>query len=231
MLRIALLCSLFFINGWANAGTNAGSEPYNRADFQVEAAHEVANDLLIAVMNADIQDKQPARIAQQLNAAINDALKKAATFSTVKISSGNQNTYPVYGKNNQIDAWRGHAEIRLESRNFKDAGELIMQLQQNLQLGNVQFTIAPDTRTQIENALITDAIKAFQIRADAIRAALGATSYKVVRLSINGGGGIPPYRPNMAMRAALAEPAISAPEFAAGDSRITVQINGTIEMQ
>lgn len=226
MLRIALLCGLLFLNGWASAE----NEPYNRADFQVEAAREVANDLLIAVMNADIQDKQPARIAQQLNATLNDALKQAAAFGTVKASSGNQNTYPVYGKNNQIDAWRGHAEMRLESRNFKDAGELIMQLQSTMQLGNVQFTIAPDTRTKIENALIADAIKAFQMRADAIRAALGATSYKVVRLSINGGG-MPPYRPNIAMRATLASSAIPAPEFAAGDSRITVQINGTIEMQ
>lgn len=226
MLRIALLCGLLFLNGWASAE----NEPYNRADFQVEAAREVANDLLIAVMNADIQDKQPARIAQQLNATLNDALKQAAAFGTVKASSGNQNTYPVYGKNNQIDAWRGHAEMRLESRNFKDAGELIMQLQSTMQLGNVQFTIAPDTRTKIENALIADAIKAFQMRADAIRAALGATSYKVVRLSINGGG-MPPYRPNIAMRATLASSAMPAPEFAAGDSRITMQINGTIEMQ
>lgn len=226
MLRIALLCGLLFLNGWASAE----NEPYNRADFQVEAAREVANDLLIAVMNADIQDKQPARIAQQLNATLNDALKQASAFGTVKASSGNQNTYPVYGKNNQIDAWRGHAEMRLESRNFKDAGELIMQLQSTMQLGNVQFTIAPDTRTKIENALIADAIKAFQMRADAIRAALGATSYKVVRLSINGGG-MPPYRPNIAMRATLASSAMPAPEFAAGDSRITMQINGTIEMQ
>lgn len=226
MLRIAVLCGLLFINGWAKAE----NEPYNRADFQVDAAREVASDLLIAVMSADIQDKQPARIAQQLNATVNDALKKSAAFKTIKLSSGNQNTYPVYGKNNQIDAWRGHAEIRLESRNFKDAGELIMQLQQNMQLGNVQFALAPDTRTQIENTLITEAIKAFQMRADAIRAAFGATSYKVVRLSISGAG-IPPYRPNMAMRAALSESAIPAPEFAAGDSRISVQINGTIEMQ
>ena len=226
MLRIALLCGLLLLNGLANAE----NEPYNRADFQVEAAREVANDLLIAVMNADLQDKQPARIAQQLNAALNNALKQAAAFGTVKASSGNQNTYPVYGKNNQIDAWRGHAEVRLESRNFKDAGELIMQLQSTMQLGNVQFTIAPDTRTKIENALIADAIKAFQMRADAIRAALGATSYKAVRLSINDGG-LPPYRPNIAMRATLASSAIPAPEFAAGDSRITMQINGTIELQ
>lgn len=227
MLRIALLCSLLSFNLLAQAET----EPYNRVEFQVEAAREVANDLLVASMSVEIQDKQPARVAQQMNTALNDALKKASVFSAVKTSSGSQHTYPVYGKNKQIDTWRGHGEIRLESRDFKATGELIMQLQSTMQLGGVQFTIAPDTRVQTENALITEAIKTFQARADAIRTALGAKSYKIVRFSINNGG-IPPRYPVAMMRgAAMAESAIPAPEFAGGESRMTVQINGTIETQ
>lgn len=228
MLRIALLFSLLSVNLLAHA---SDSDTYNRVDFQVEAAREVANDLLVTNMSAEIQDKQPARVAQQLNTALNDALKKASAFSTVKASSGNQNTYPVYGKNNQIDAWRGHGEIRLESRDFKAAGELIMQLQTTLQLGGVQFTVAPDTRAAIENALIAEAIKAFQTRADAIRAVVGAKSYKTVHISINSGG-MPPHYPMALMRgAAMSDAAIPAPEFAGGESRMTVQINGTIELQ
>ena len=227
MLRIALLCGLLAVNTWASAET----EPYNRVDFQVEAAREVTNDLLIANMTVELQDKQPGRVAQLLNTALNDALKKAAAFGMVKASSGNQSTYPVYAKNNLVDAWRGHGEIRLESRDFKAAGELIMQLQSTLQLGGVQFTVAPDTRAQIENALITEAIKAFQMRAEAIRAAVGSKSYKTVHFSINSGG-IPPRYPIPMMRgAAMAETAIPAPEFAGGESRMTVQISGTIETQ
>lgn len=225
MLRIALLFSLLSVNLLAQA---SDSDTYNRVDFQVEAAREIANDLLVTSMSVEIQDKQPARVAQQLTTALNGALKKASAFGTVKASSGNQNTYPVYGKNNQIDAWRGHGEIRLESRDFKAAGELIMQLQATMQLGGVQFTVAPDTRAQAENALIAEAIKAFQARADAIRTMLGARSYKTVHFSINSGG-MPMYSPKMLMRGA-ADAAIPAPEFAAGDSRLTVQINGTIEM-
>lgn len=225
MLRIALLCGLLFANGWASAE----AEPYNRVDFQVEASREVANDLLTATMTVDVQDKQPARVAQQINAALNDALRKAAAFGTVKASSGNQQTIPVYGKNRQLDAWRGHGEIRLESRDFKAAGELIMQLQSTLQLGGVQFSVAPDTRARIEDALITEAIKAFRSRADTIRAAVGAKSYKTVHFSIN--SGTPPHYPMQMMRATMADAAISTPEFAGGESRMTVQIAGTIETQ
>ncbi|HEX5338962.1 MAG TPA: SIMPL domain-containing protein [Gallionella sp.] len=226
MSRIAVLCGLLLLHGWVHAE----SEPYNRVDFQVEAAREVANDLLVTNMSVEIQDKQPARVAQQLNTVLNDALRKAAAFSAVKAASGNQNTYPVYGKNNQIDAWRGHGEIRLESRDFKAAGELIMQLQATMQLGGVQFTVAPDSRAKTENELIAAAIKAFQMRADAIRAAVGAKSYKTVHFSINSGG-MPAYSPRLMRAAAIADAAIPAPEFAAGDSRLTVHINGTIETQ
>jgi predicted secreted protein len=227
MLRIALLCSLLSLSLWAHAET----EPYNRVDFQVEAAREVANDLLVAGMSIEVQDKQPARVAQQINSAINDALKKAAAFAGVKVTSGNQSTYPVYGKNNQVDAWRGHAEIRLESRDFKAAGELIMQLQSSLQLTGLDFALAPETRAQNEGDLIAEAIKAFQKRADAIRAAVGARAYKNVHFSIN--SGMPPVYAKAMMRAApmAADAAIPEPEFAGGDTRMTVQVSGTIELQ
>lgn len=225
MLRILLLsCSIL-------AATPALAEErlYNRVDFQAEASREVANDLLQAVMSVEVQDRQPARLAQLLNATLNDALKQASAFAGIKAASGNQNTYPVYGKNNQLDGWRGHAEIRLEGRDFKAVGELIMQLQQRMQLQSVQFTLAPDTRAKIENELIAEAIKAFRARAEAIRSAMGTTSYRNVNLSI---GGNPYPHPKAMMRGAMAmDAAIPAPDFAAGDSRMTIQVSGTIELQ
>lgn len=227
MLRVALLFSLLSMPVWALAE----NEPYNRVDFQVEAAREVANDLLIANMSIEVQDKHPARVAQQINSLLNEALKKAAAFGSVKASSGSQNTHPVYGKNNQIDAWRGHAEIRLESRDFKSAGELIMQLQSTLQLTGLGFTLSAETRAQLENDLIAEAIKAFQRRADAIRTAMGARAYRTVHFSIN--GGMPPVYVKAMMRAApmAMDAAIPEPEFAGGDTRMTLQVSGTIELQ
>jgi predicted secreted protein len=228
MLRIVLLYCLLTAGLPAQASEG---DTYNRVDFQVEATREVPNDLLVASMSAEIQDTQPARVARQLNTALNDALGKAAVFNTIKTSSGNQNTYPVYGKHNQIDAWRGHGELHLESRDFKAAGELIMQLQSTMQLNGVRFIIAPETRATAENALIVEAIKAFQTRAETIRDALGAKSYKTVNIAINNAL-MPPPRPMAMMRGTvMAEKAIPAPEFSGGDSNMTIQINGTIEMQ
>jgi predicted secreted protein len=226
MSKSILLCVCLFFSLAAQAETEA----YDRVDFQVEAAREIANDLLVANLSVEIQDKQPARVAQLLNTAINDALRKAAAFSKIKTSSGNQSTYPVYGKSNRVDAWRGRGEIHIESRDFKAAGELIMTLQNTMQLSGVQFIVAPDSRAQAENSLIGEAIAAFKARADAIRSAVGASAYQTVRFSINNGSQPQP-RVMMMRSAAMADAAIPAPDFAAGESRLTVQINGTIELQ
>lgn len=220
----------FLIMLAVSLSAQAESELYNRVDFQVEASREISNDLLATSLSVEIQDKQPARVAQQLNSILNAALKRAASYPTVKVSSGSQNSYPVYGKNNQIDAWRGHAELRVESGDFKAAGELIMQLQSSMQLSDVQFGIAPETRKSLDGALIYEALKAFQTRADAIRQALGGRSYKIVHIGIQNGGN-PPRYPVAMLRSSATDAEIPTPEFASGETRITIQINGSIDIQ
>lgn len=227
-MRNVLFVFLFLATAPVYAEDN---NPYNRVDFNVEASREVQNDLLVAQMAIDVEDKLPASVAQKLNLALNDALKKSAKYSNVKTTSGNQNTYPIYTNNSRISGWHGRGELRLESRDFKAAGELIAELQATLQLSNVNFTIAHDTRRKIENDLITEAIHIFQTRAEAVQTAMGAKSYKTVHFSINQGGYLQPYPMREMMRSAAMTDAVATPEFAGGDSRLTVQINGTIESQ
>ena len=112
LLPAALL--LFCQFAWGDA-----ADHYNRVVFQNEASREVNNDLLVARMSIEINDKQPARIAQKINTTLNAALKTASEFTSVKASTGDQNTEAIYGKKNMFIGYRGHAEIRLESRDFE----------------------------------------------------------------------------------------------------------------
>lgn len=212
---------------WVTLPAFAENEPYNRVDLQVEVGREIPNDLLVAQLSVELQDKSPAQLAHHINSALNAALKKAANYPAVKTSSGTQSTYPVYGKNNRLESWRGNARLRLESRDFKAASELIAQLQNTLQLAGVTFAVAPDTRQQAENTLVSEAIYAFDKRADAVRAALNGEGYKFVHLNINSSGNNFPQP--MLTRMAVAE-AVAPTEFAGGDSRVTVQVSGTIEI-
>ena len=148
----------------------------------------------------------------------------------MKVSSGSQNSYPVYGENNRIDAWRGHAELRIESSDFKAASELIMQLQKDMQLSDVQFTLATDTRSATTAMLTVEAIKAFQARAEVIRRAMGAKSYKTVHLGIREAGNQPRYPMAMLRSTATADSEPPAPDFASGDTKLTVQLDASIEL-
>jgi predicted secreted protein len=225
MPRTLLLTALLVLASTAYA---AEEPQYNRVDFSTEAAREVGNDLLQAQMRLEVSDQSPARVAQLLNTTVNEALKKAATFPAVKAASGNYTTYPIYGKNNRLDGWRGNAQIRLESRDFKAAGELIGELQTNLQLAGVSFTVAPETRRQLEDELVGEGLAAFRKRAEAIRASLGGSSYRIVHVGINRDG----YHPQPMLDGVVAMRAMAAPapEFSGGESDLTMQVSGTIEI-
>jgi len=211
--------------------TQVMAESYNRVDFQVEASREVSNDLLTTTLSVEIQDPQPAKVAQHLNSVLNNALKRAESFKAVKVSSGSQNTYPVYGAHNHIDAWRGHAELHIESSDFKAASELIMQLQKDMQLSNMQFTLAADTRKTVETELSVTTLKTFQARAESIRLALGAKSYKTLHLAIHDGAAPLQYPMAMMRSAAATDSSIPTPDFASGDTKMTIQIEASIELQ
>jgi len=222
--------ALFYALSLLSLPVMAENLRYNRVDLSSEAESEVANDLMTASLSSEYDDASPTILAGQINITLNMALKEASTFIGVKASSGNQTTNPVYGKNNRkIEEWRGHAEIRLESRDFNAMGELIARLQEQMQLHDIQFAPSVETRQQVENILIPQAIDAFRKRANTISTAMGGKGYKIVHMSINLGGRYPSSRP-LAAPVTRSEEAIPAPQSAGGESTMSVQVSGTIEV-
>ncbi|HNP02208.1 MAG TPA: SIMPL domain-containing protein, partial [Agitococcus sp.] len=151
----------------------------------------------------------------------------------VKLTSGNQQTYPIYNDKNKLDGWRGRAEIQVSSKDFKSAGELISQLQSKLQLNNLNFSVAPETRRELENQLITEAVAAFKTRADKIKTAWSAKGYKLIQMNLGTTNNQPPQPMYMMARAAKMEMADGAPaaDYAGGQSRLNVQVSGSIELE
>ena len=216
-------------------GTSAETPVYHRVDFSTEVAREIANDQMNAVMSIELSDRDPGRLAQQMNQVINDALRRAAAYPAVKTSSGNQHTWPVYGStltsSSKLESWRGRAEIRLESRDFKAAGELIGRLQEKLQLNGVSFSVAPETRRKTEESLTAEAIGAFRTKAESVQTAWNAKGYKLVQMSLGTNGGGMPQPLLMRASKMMDAEAVSAPAFEGGESRLTISASGSIELQ
>lgn len=208
----------------------AGPPPrYNTVDLQAEAQHVVHNDLLNATLYVELNDPSPSALANAINKSINEALRIAKDYKGVRVSSGNTQTYPVYAKANVLQGWRGRAEIRIESKDFEAAADLIGKLQAGMQLASMNFSVSPEKRRATENELIAEAIGAFKARAEIVKAALAGRGYKLQHLNLTTGYNAP--QPRFAMAAsARSAPEMVAPNLDAGVSLVTVTASGAIEV-
>ncbi|MFZ1246669.1 MAG: SIMPL domain-containing protein [Azonexus sp.] len=196
-------------------------------DLSAEASRPAANDMVRASVYSEASGKNPAELAQRVNADIAEALKLIRAKAGVSVKSGQQATYPVYSQAQKIDGWRMRSELVLESRSQGSVSELLGKLQQmRLAVGNVNLLPSPETRRQVEDEATREAIRAFQSRAAVIAEQLGKT-WKIKQLNVQQGGGMP--RPMMAARAVMVAEDAPAP-LEAGESLVTTNVSGQIEL-
>ena len=207
---------------------------YNIVNLQAEATRNISNDQMHAVLYVEKSNKQPAALAAEINQQLNQALALAKQYPTVKIETGSQNTYPIYdGDNRKLKEWRTQAQLRLESKDFKAASQLIAALQQNFQTQSLNFSISNEKRSSVENELMIEASKSFQQRAKTLTQAWNKANYQVVNLNINSNQYSSQPIPRMAMlkAAPAADMAVPEQEVQAGESSLTVSVNGSIQMK
>ncbi|MBP7880259.1 SIMPL domain-containing protein [Acinetobacter sp. NIPH 1852] len=206
---------------------------YNIVNIQADASRQVANDEMRAVLYIEKSHKQPAELSNQINLLMNQAQAVSRKYSQVKVETGAQSTYPVYDNDSRkLKEWRGRAEIQIESKDFKAASQLISELQQNFQTQSINFTVSDEQRKKVENELMIEASKSFQQRAQAISQAWNKAQYNLVNLNLNTSNYFPQpiMRGAMPKFAAMAE-AAPAQDMAAGESKIIVNANGTIQFK
>ena len=205
---------------------------YNQISLRAEVSTEVARDLMIVTLYTEEQNTDPAKLAADVSTTMNKALAQAKQVKDITLRQGSRNSYPIYdGDNRKISAWRERAELRLESADFAALSQLTGQLLQQLKMGNMSFSIASATQKKTEDALLQDAINAFKARAQLATNALGGKDYKLVSLSLNGGGFQAPMPMRMGAMKSMAEAdAAPTPEIEAGSSQVSVNADGVIEV-
>ena len=206
---------------------------YNLVNIQAEAARKVSNDEMHAVLYIEKSNKQPAELAVQITQLMNQAMASAKKYPQVKVETGSQTTYPIYDNDSRkLKEWRGRAEIQIESTDFKAASQLVSELQQNFQTQSINFSVSDAQRKKVENELMVEASKNFQQRALTLSQAWNKSGYNLVNLNLNTNNSYP--QPIM-MRASMATfsgaEAADAQDVAAGESKITVNANGTIQLK
>lgn len=213
-------------------GTHAAEAAAERApvtiDLSADASRPAPNDMAIATLYFQAEDKNPAALARQVNAVISAALDQARATPAVRTKTSGATTFPVYGREGRrIEGWRMRSELQLESRDIATLSELLGRLQGSLALSNLVMQPAPDTRRDAADLAAGDAIRAFQARAKAVAGTLGK-SWRIRHLSVAYGGHQRPVFPAARATALAAESAPMPVE--AGETDVTVTVSGTIEL-
>jgi predicted secreted protein len=225
-MRTALLAYLFLA---AVGNAHPAEEPlrYNVVDLQAEAQREIQNDVMTAALYVEQSGENPAQVSNSVNKIANEALRVAGDVKSVKANTAGYQTYPVYGKNKLLEAWRVRSEIRLESKDFSALSNLIGKLQSTLQLSYLGFAVSPEARRQAENELIAEAISNFRGRADIVKQSFKGREFKIRRMSVNTSG----FHPRPVLARGIAAQDVAAPNVEGGTSQVTVNVNGTIEVE
>jgi predicted secreted protein len=226
-LRVWTAClALVACSAWAQQ-TRQESGQQNLVSVQAEVSREVDNDELVAVLAAEAQGTDPAALALAINRRMASALELARGFPAVKLRSGNYQTYPRY-REQRVEGWHAAQELRLESSDFTAAARLIGALQKDLVVRSMSVRLSHEARRAAENALIPEAIAAFQARADIARKALKANGYRLRNVSVETAAPGPPV-PFASMT--RAQSATAPPAVEPGASQVVVTVSGTVQLE
>lgn len=229
MLIRASMLMLALLAGLGTAPTRAESElHYNQVRFQVRAVESVSNDRMQAVMAVQDEDEDAARLADRINKAMAWALGQSRGQQAIQVRTGGYSTQPIYQKET-IAGWRASQELILDSSDFAKLGKMIGVLQQRLKLRAVNFSVAAETRANLEGQLIDKALNDFKHRAEQVRANIGTQAYRIVELNIMTEDA--PIQPMPMMHAEAMSKSVATPSFEGGESEVRVSVQGVVELE
>lgn len=202
---------------------------YDRVSLSVSAEQQVANDVLVAVLYAERSGGEQARLADEVNRVIRKALERAERVEAVSARTLGYHTWPQYNEQ-VLRGWRVRQSLHLESRDGEALASLLGDLQDDLALESVGYTVSAETRAEAEELLIARALASFRERAALVASEMRRAGYRLVNIDINTSGGAP--QPMLMRGAAMAMESsrVAAPALEAGDQTITVNVSGAVEL-
>lgn len=201
---------------------------YDRVDLAVSAQGEANNDVLVAVLFREMDGTSAPALAEEVNKSINQAIKRIKQVPEIKLQTLDYQTTPVYQKE-RVTGWRVRQSIRLESKDIPKLSNLLGELQQQLSVQSIGYSVSPEKMKEVEDRLISEAIKSFQQRADLLTRDLGRSRYRIVSVRVETAG--PPIRPTFMAARGMAMEASTPVAIEAGEQKVQVNLSGTIEMQ
>ncbi len=232
MPRFTKICLALSASLLALAAAAQETPPvYDRVDLNVSAEREVENDVMVAVVYAEVEANTQARAADDVNQAIRFAADRARATAGIEQQTLRYTTRPIYANDRRIVGWVARQSLRLESMDAEALSTLLGELQTRVAIESLSSTLSKAARDAVEDAVIAEAISQFRRRAGQIAAQFDRDSYRLVHLSV---GGYAIFAQEAQLRRdnfASAVADVAAPTIEAGLQTVSVTVSGTIELE
>lgn len=215
-----------------SAGVVAQAEPLHKNIIHLSAgaSSEIENDLMVVRLTTQHQAKKASEAANQVNQDMTWALKEVKRFSDIESQTQQYNTYPMY-KDSKIRSWQASQTLRLQSENMDDLSKLLLVLQSRLNIQSMNFKPTKTTRKKASDALIEEALDAFNQRATLIQKALNVSGYSIVDIHVNTQDNFAPVYRHAENYSRMSKSLADAPAVESGKSTVNVTVNGKIQLQ
>ena len=204
---------------------------YDRVDLTAGASIEIEQDLLIAIVFAEVEDNDQSDAADAVNTAISWAADQARRVDGIEIETTNYSTRPLYANGRRITGWVARQGLRLESEDAEALSELLGVLQERVAIQSINYGVSPEAREQASETLIGEALAQFNRRAALIANELGRAGFRIVRINVlTPGNDLVRMERMAAMDERMEMSSFSAPAIQAGSDTLTVTVAGQIEL-
>jgi len=187
--------------------------------LSARASQHLENDTAILTFAAQARANSPAKVIQQINQSMQEALEILEDWPQLLIQTGSYQVHPIYD-NNRLTLWQGRQTLSLQTQDLAQLPELLQSLQTVLPYQSMQFTLSQTERQQIEKQLIPIAIQQLKTQAKLAMQSFSARQALPLTTHIQTQQSIPQMH---ALAKTLNNP---APSLKAGRTQITVKVQG-----
>lgn len=202
-----------------------------RLSLQAQASSEIQQDTVTITLAAELEGQDQADVARRLTEQLNKTLEAARGDKVVEARNGAYRLWPNTDRDGKITAWRGRAEVLLESKDLPAAAALASRLSGHMPIASIDFSLSPEARAAEEERLLEEAADAFAGRAGAAAKAFGFSGYDIRNIDLGGSGTVYSKGPEMAMARAAFSADAAPPALEAGTATVTVSVQGEVALR
>lgn len=236
---LILAFALFFaVPAKAQDGLNLPPEGQTIINFSATERVTLPQDLLIASLRIEAEDKEPKPIQTKINEAMKKALDLAKAEKDLKVSTGSYSVYkydrpieinPKTGEQKTQSEWRGAQTITIESKNAGVLLDVVGKIQElGFAMNDLSYTLSPEKVEKARDELMVAALKKLMEKGQIVATTLGKAKVDLVDVNVDMGGPIMPMYKTMMARAEMsmaADAAMPAPVAEAGEQDVTLTVS------